>query len=477
MNVRILIFVILVFAFILVGKIYYDTYTIEVRHYRIDNNRLAVALDGKKVAFVSDLHTKSYGPLEKEVISILQKENPDYVFLGGDYISFRGSYETVFSFLGNLKGAYAVLGNTDYSNENGSCLLCHEGKSTRLKKDPGVVFLRNSGLYLNNGEKKINLLGVDDPVNKKSDVSEAIRKCDRTAPTILLAHSPEVFEEAVQQGIDLVLCGHNHGGQVFLAKYLNGRILIDPSLKYIEGFFQKGETLMYVGRGIGNSFLPFRLGVKPEVTFFEFASKTGTMTNSSEGVSNTATENITAGYFIANLMGLFDYSNLYAKPYKTKHRVNQTGKLFDFEAEEELDYLNWECRKWFEMSKEHVTSGEYSLRVSLPAGQYPGIYFKDVEKDWSAYRHFKMEVYNPEAASYKFHIRIDDKKSGWEYADRFDQNITIKKGMNHISIPLDSLKANIAPRSLDLKNIKRLMFFIPGNDKKRSFHIDNIRLE
>jgi hypothetical protein len=115
--------------------------------------------------------------------------------------------------------------------------------------------------------------------------------------------------------------------------------------------------------------------------------------------------------------------------------------------------------------------------VTLPAGQYPGIYFKDVEKDWSAYRHFKMEVFNPEADSYKFHIRIDDKKSGWEYADRFDQNITIKKGMNNVSIPLDSLKANIAPRSLDLKNIERLMLFIPGNNKKRTFHIDNIRLE
>lgn len=474
---RFLIAAILILVLITVGKIYHDTYTIEVLHYRIENSRLADALTGKKVAFLSDLHIKEIGSREREVLSILKNEKPDYVFLGGDYISFRGNYEPVFDFLSDMQRTYAVLGNTDYSNESGNCLLCHEKNSRDLKKHRTPMFLRNTCLLMGQGENGVNLLGLDDPVNKKSDISEALRGCNRSAPAILLAHSPEIFEEAVQQGIDLVLCGHNHGGQIFLTKFLHGRILIDPSLRYLKGFYQKGNTLMYVGRGVGNSFLPFRLGVKPEIAFFEFAGKSESVGIRSQEVFNTETKEIISGYSWENLMELFDFSNLYAKPYKTKHCISPAGKLFDFESEEELLYLNWECHKWFEMSKEHVTSGKHSLQVTLPTGKYQGIHFKDIEKDWSAHRHFVVDVFNPDKESFIFHIRIDDKKSGWEYANRFDKNFLIKNGMNRISIPLDSLKANIAERKLDLSRIERLMLFIPRNDKKRTFHIDNIRLE
>jgi len=112
----------------------------------------------------------------------------------------------------------------------------------------------------------------------------------------------------------------------------------------------------------------------------------------------------------------------------------------------------------------------------LPPGQYPGIYFNDIEKNWSGYRFFKLDLFNP-SEPFALHVRIDDKKSGWEYADRFDQTFKIQKGMNSISIPLETVKANVTPRALNLRNIKRLMLFVPGNDKKRTFYIDNIRLE
>jgi len=193
-------------------------------------------------------------------------------------------------------------------------------------------------------------------------------------------------------------------------------------------------------------------------------------------ITNKPTERISAGFSIANLVGLFDFSNHLRKTYKIGHRIDQSGKLFDFESETEFEYLDWECHKWFELSVQHATSGKHSLQVTLPPGQYPGIYFKDIEKDWSGYRFFKMDLFNP-SDTFTFHVRVDDKKSGWEYADRFDHNFKIQKGMKHISIPLESLKANITLRSLDLKSIKRVMLFVPGNNKKREFYIDNIRLE
>jgi len=475
-NLRFVIFAVLILLLILIVKIYYDTYTIEVRHYRIIDTRLSAALDGKKIAFISDLHTETFGSREKEVISILDREKPEFVFLGGDYISFRGPYEPALYFLNQLQNAYAVLGNTEYSNENGSCIFCHEEKSPALKKQQQVTFLRNALLTLRNGTQKFNLIGLDDLVSERGSLKD-VRKIDHTLPTILLAHSPGIFEDAVQNAIDFVLSGHNHGGQVFFARYLKGAILIDPSFDYMEGFFQKGNTLMYVSRGVGNSYLPFRLGVRPEVTFFEFAKENETANNPSGGITNKPTERISAGFSIANLAGLFDFSNHFRKTYKTGHRIDQSGKLFDFESEKEFEYLDWKCHEWFELSDKHATSGKYSLQVTLPPGQYPGIYFKDIESDWSRYRDFKMDVFNPEGESFTFHIRIDDQKGGWKYEDRYDRNYIIQKGMTRISIPLESVKANITPRSLDLKSIERVMFFIPGNNKKREFYIDNIRLE
>jgi len=251
-------------------------------------------------------------------------------------------------------------------------------------------------------------------------------------------------------------------------------VLVDPCFDYMEGFFQKSNTLMYVSRGVGNSFLPFRLGVRPEVTIFEFAGNEPVQHGSN--VAYRSTDGIHAGFSFSNVVDLFNFSLPFKKPYETKHVMSQSGKLFDFEAASELQYLNWECRKWFELSDKHATSGKHSLLVTLPAGQYPGIYFKDIEKDWSGYRFFNMDLFNP-SEPFTFHVRVDDKKSGWEYADRFDKNFKIQKGMNNITIPLESVKANITPRSLDLRKIERVMLFLPGNEKKRTFHIDNIRLE
>ncbi len=462
---------------ILVGKIYYDTYTLEVRHYRIVHSRLAEALGGAKVVFLSDLHMRRLGPRENEVLRILREEKPDVVLLGGDYISFRGSYDPVMAYFQELPRAYAVMGNSDYYNENGSCVLCHKTNSFELKPDPNVLFLRNTSILLDTAGGRVTLIGLDDPVNKKGDITEATRGISPSFPSVLLVHSPDVFEQAVAQGIDFVLAGHNHGGQVCLARYLKGRMLVDPAFEYLDGFFQKGRTLMYVGRGVGTSFLPFRLGVRPEVVFFQFVHETGDAANSFQAVTPINEQRRSAAFSIANLADLIGLSTVLQGSGKKKHSIGPSGKLFDFESEAELDYLNWECRKWFEWSRDHATSGQYSLKVTVPAGQYPGIKFIDVENNWSAYRQFKMDVYNPEVEPFTFHVRIDDRKSGWEYEDRYDRDFKIQKGMNHIIIPLESVRANITPRSLDLSHIERLMLFVPGNDRKRTFYLDNIRLE
>ncbi len=139
--------------------------------------------------------------------------------------------------------------------------------------------------------------------------------------------------------------------------------------------------------------------------------------------------------------------------------------------------MNWECHKWFELSKENATSGKYSLKVLLPPGQYPGISFKDIRNDWSEFRYLRMDVFNPSREEFNFHIRIDDNKSGVEYANRIDADFNLKPGINNISIPTTSLQTNLRHRSLNLKRLKGMTVFLTNNTKPRELYLDNIRLE
>jgi len=512
------------------GKAYYDTNSIEIRHYQIQSSNMATqqhsstlveALDGLKVAHLTDLHMKSIGVKENKILEILKEEKPDLILITGDFISFEGPYEPVMSFFHQIKapfGVYGVLGNTEYSNENGSCILCHKEKSQSLKEKQNPVILRNSVVPLKINGGVVNIFGVDDPVDKKNDLGSSRSGMNPHAPVILLAHSPEIFEEASDSGIDLILCGHTHGGQIFITRYLRKIFpIVDPALEFLDGFFQKGKTLMYVSRGLGNSFLPFRLGVKPEITFFTFSNNTNnektritridqenqiTQLKQSDrtdavSISNNSSKTIFTGLSLSsfietfNILNIFDSLHLTAiqRQCNTSARQGQNTAapqhrstalqniLFDFEFESDLNNLNWECGKWFERSKANVTSGKHSLRAVLPPGQYPGIAFQEVRENWSGYDHWGMDVYNPSVESVILHIRIDDHKSGWEYADRFDTNFRLEPGMNKLMIPTGSIRTNVHHEPLNLKKIKRFMVFVPNNNKKRELYLDNIRLE
>ena len=517
-KIRFFIIASFILLILFVSKAYYDTNCIEIRRYRIENSPLGEVLEGTKVAFLSDLHIKRIGLIEKKVLEILNEEKPALVLLAGDFVGFDGSYGPVSSFLGQLNpplGAYAVLGNTEYSNENGSCVLCHREKSKSLKEIPNPFFLRNSSVPLRIGERILNIAGVDDPVNQKSDLRTTRKSMKENGPSILLAHSPEVFEEASRLGFDLLLSGHTHGGQIFITRYLRKVLPLEPDLEYLEGFFQKRTTLMYVSRGIGTGFFPFRFGVKPEIAFLEFSnnptppSNPGNRINpvnspDSPLISDRPGTTFFAGLSISSFMDTFGIPKLFdsfSQAAGWRHDSTLTSstsavksnsiptnpinsmnprtavRLFDFEDESDLERLNWECHKWFELSDDYVTSGKHSLKISLPPGRYRGINFKKIPEDWTGFNFLKMDTFNPSGEDLRFHIRIDDNQSGWEYANRFDMDLHLKRGMNHISIPAVSIITNLSHRALNLKSIRKMMVFIPHNTKQREIYIDHIRLE
>jgi hypothetical protein len=158
-------------------------------------------------------------------------------------------------------GIYASVGNHEYYRG------IAEVKSI-FESGPFPILI-NDHRIITVGETKIFLGGADDPRTLRRDHTEfLINTIDRTMEQIpdnafrlLMCHRPEGFNHSADKGIDLILSGHTHGGQVGLG----GRSLFEPLFpdKYLWGVYRRGTTTLFTSGGMGH-WIPFRLGVPAE---------------------------------------------------------------------------------------------------------------------------------------------------------------------------------------------------------------------
>ena len=149
---------------------------------------------------------------------------------------------------------------------------------------------------------------------------------------------------------------------------------------------------------------------------------------------------------------------------------------YDFEAENILDTLSWKCKTIFSLSNKHATSGQKSLKLKLYPSSYPGVVLHKFNPDWSKYNTLKFDIYNQQEAPLRMAIRIDDIKNP-SYDDRYNHPITLNPGMNHISIPLNSLHTTGTDRNINLANVQRVILFLVQPKGKRTIYLDNVRLD
>lgn len=149
---------------------------------------------------------------------------------------------------------------------------------------------------------------------------------------------------------------------------------------------------------------------------------------------------------------------------------------YDFETEDTLDTLSWKCKTIFTLSDKHATSGQKSLKLELYPSPYPGVALHKFNPDWSMYNTLIFDIYNQETMSLRLAIRIDDTKDP-SYDDRYNHPIVLNPGMNHISIPLNSLVTTGAGRKINLTNVQQVILFLVQPKEKRIIYLDNVRLE
>ena len=216
---------IIIFTIIILGSVYGMNH-IELTEYNLTTDKI----DNKSysILFISDVH---YGTVQNTQLvkdSILKMNNlkPDIVVLGGDIVDERTTKESmqeIFEELGKINstyGTYYIFGNHDrqpYTSdyENGNRTFTDSDLNQSIEKN-GIKILNDDKITINND---IVLVGRsdaewEDSINR-TDVNEILNESDLSKYIVVLDHQPVEYEENAQEGVDLQLSGHTHGGQVF----------------------------------------------------------------------------------------------------------------------------------------------------------------------------------------------------------------------------------------------------------------------
>ncbi len=253
---------------------------LRTRRYSIAIDGLPAALDGLRVVQFADPHLGPRVPaatIEAAVAAAIELA-PDLVVLNGDYVADgTREIERVASLIEPLAdaaaiGAVGVLGNHDWW-ANGP--LVRDAMRAR-----GVRMIDNHRLWIDAGSKRLSqtpvreglaVVGLGDLTEDDTDLGRAFGGVGGSTPRLVVTHQPdtaELEELGAEHGprMDLMLCGHTHGGQVRIPLVGTPLIPSEHGQKYAGGLVSGPSCPVIVSRGIGMSLLPVRVGVPPEIS-------------------------------------------------------------------------------------------------------------------------------------------------------------------------------------------------------------------
>ncbi len=214
---------------------------------------------GLRVALISDLHLGSVLGADfcRSVVELVNAQQPDVICLIGDLSD--GSVAELAEELRPLaelrapEGVFVVTGNHEFY----------------FDPDGWIAFLPQLGMRLLANEavpvRGLLLAGVHDiagrPTGRGPDMDAALAARAPGQPVIMMSHSPNLVDDAVDRQVDLMVSGHTHGGQFF-----PGTLAIAATSKAVSGYYAFGPTQLFVTNGAGFWGPIARLGAPPDVT-------------------------------------------------------------------------------------------------------------------------------------------------------------------------------------------------------------------
>ena len=247
----------------------YENKALEITTIEVEDSKITKSFNNFSIIQISDLHDAEFGENQKNLIERVKEIDPDIIVITGDFIDFsRYNIKNSTNFISGVSDSYNVY----YVPGNHEAALKSRYEEVRdnLQK-AGATVLDNENYKICKDNECINLIGVQDISfieNKdknilKNTISELKNE---SLYNILLSHRPNLWKIYEKAGMDLVLSGHAHGGQIRLP-FTNGLYAPDQGVfpQYTSGANKFGNTLVVISRGLGNSRFPFRVNNRPEI--------------------------------------------------------------------------------------------------------------------------------------------------------------------------------------------------------------------
>lgn len=217
-----------------------------------------------RLVFFSDLHigeamTPDY---IARAVKLIQDQQPDLILCGGDFIDHRAVYAYDPRVMASLRslhapmGVYYVLGNHEYRDDLEA--------NIRWVSEVGGTLLRDSIAFPGNGP--LTLIGRDDWVNGNRKPFEVIaNEADpMRGPVVLMEHTPASIDSIGDSPVDLILCGHTHGGQIW-----PGQLMVWWRYGMASGTRPVGEREVCISSGIGSAGATYRVGTRSEIRVYD----------------------------------------------------------------------------------------------------------------------------------------------------------------------------------------------------------------
>jgi len=248
-------------------------YNLQVTKYSLTFPNLPPEFDGTRIVHLSDLHGSRFGKNNRRLVDAVLSLDPDIIALTGDMVSSAEELGPLTELLDGIAGAaptYFVNGNHEWA---GRMIDSVEA----LMAQYGVRCLRNEyePLYVAGTGAHIIVCGVDDPAGradmKKPDALAEDLSNDYPGDFVLwFAHRNDYIQLYPSIPVDLVLCGHAHGGIIRLP-FVGGLLNVHRRLgaEYETGLYHGDRFVMEVSRGLGNSVFIPRLFNRPELVCLE----------------------------------------------------------------------------------------------------------------------------------------------------------------------------------------------------------------
>ena len=217
-----------------------------------------------RLVFFSDLHIgEAMAPdYIARAVKLIQDQQPDLILCGGDFIDHRAVYAYDPRVMASLRslhapmGVYYVLGNHEYRDDLEA--------NIRWVSEVGGTLLRDSIAFPGNGP--LTLIGRDDWVNGNRKPFEVIaNEADPLrGPVVLMEHTPASIDSIGDSPVDLILCGHTHGGQIW-----PGQLMVWWRYGMVSGTRPVGEREVCISSGIGSAGATYRVGTRSEIRVYD----------------------------------------------------------------------------------------------------------------------------------------------------------------------------------------------------------------